>query len=283
MILVCSATGKVGRELVKQLNAANVNFKAASSDLERARKTLGTDVNLVKIDYSDASTFAFALDGVDRLFILHPQDTPNRIVQLRAFVDAAKEAGVKQAVVMSALGADRRENDGMYQLEKYVAQVGIETTVLRPNWFMQNFSYQDIRSIKERNEIFLPSDNHKFSFIDTRDIAAVAAKILLEGGHAGKAYTLMGGEALSYPEVAAKISALLGREIRHNSPTVADELQRMRDANYPEEMREFMAWLFEDIHSGYTATFTNDVETVLGRAPRKISDFLQEHADLWHN
>lgn len=283
MILVCSATGKVGRELVKQLKAANVKFKAASSDLERAEKTLGADVNLVKMNYSDASTFAAALDGVDRLFILHPQDAPNRIGQLRAFVDAAKEAGVKQAVVMSALGADRHENDDMYQLEKYVAQQGIETTVLRPNWFMQNFSHQDIRGIKEHDEISLPSDNHKFSFIDTRDVAAVAAKILLEGGHAGKAYTLMGAEAFSYPEVAAKLSELLGREIRHNSPSVADELQRMRDAKYPEEMCEFMAWLFEDIHSGYTARLTNDVENILGRAPRKFGDFLQEHADWWRH
>jgi uncharacterized protein YbjT (DUF2867 family) len=168
---------------------AAVPFKAASSNIERARTVLGDSANLIHHNYSDSASFAPALENVERMFILHPQDAPNRIEQLRAFVGVAKTAGVKQAVVMSALGCNRHENDGMYQLEKAVAEAGMETVVLHPNWFMQNFNTQKARGIKERNELKLPSGDHKFTFIDTRDMADVAAKILQDGGHPGKAYT----------------------------------------------------------------------------------------------
>jgi uncharacterized protein YbjT (DUF2867 family) len=281
MILVAGATGKVASEVVKFLRKAHASFKAASKDLERARKTLGEDVPLVLLNYSDAETFAPALQGIEHLFLFHPQDRPNRVPELKAFIDTAKAAGVKQAVFMSALGANRHENDGMNLLEKHLSDSGIETTVLRPNWFMQNFNSQDLQSIKERDEIILPSGDHKLTFIDTRDIAEVAAKILVEGGHGGKAYTLMGGEALNYPEVAAMLSDLLGRPIKHNSPSPEDEIAKMRERGFPAEMIDFMEWLYADITSGYTAQFTSDVETVLGRPPRKFSVYLKDYAESW--
>jgi uncharacterized protein YbjT (DUF2867 family) len=281
MILVAGATGKVGSEVVKFLQKAKVPFKAASSDLERARVALGESVPLVLLNYGDAETFAPALQGIERLFLFHPQDRPNRLPQLRTFLDAAKAAGVKQAVFMSALGANRHENDGMNLLEKHLAASGIETTVLRPNWFMQNFNTQDLRGIKERDEIALPSGDHKFTFIDIRDIAEIAAKILVEGGHAGKAYTLMGGEALSYPEVAVKLSDLLGRPIHHNSPSPEDEISKMREKGFPAELVDLMEWLYADITSDYTAQFTADVEMLLGRPPRKFSGYLKDYAEAW--
>jgi uncharacterized protein YbjT (DUF2867 family) len=281
MILVAGATGKVASEVVKFLQKANTPFKATSRDVERARTLLGEGVDLVDLNYSDAETFAPALEGIDRLFLFHPQDRPDRVLQLQAFIDAAKSATVKQAVFMSALGANRHENDGMYMLEKYLADSGIETTVLRPNWFMQNFNSQDLRGIKDHNEISLPSGDHKFTFIDIRDIAEGAAKILVEGGHAGKAYTLMGGEALSYPEVAALLTEMLGRPIKHNSPSPEAEISKMREKGFPAELVDLMDWLYADITSDYTAQFTPDVEMLLGRPPRKFSGYLNDYAEVW--
>lgn len=281
MILVCSATGKVSSELIKFLRAANAPFKAATRDVDRAQKTLGENIALVKLDYDDATTFEAALKDADKLFILHPQDKPGRIVELKAFVDAAATAGVKQAVVMSALGANLRENDGMYQLEKHVKASGITHTALRPNWFMQNFSTTDLRDIKERGEVKMAADDQKVRFIDTRDIAEVAAKILLDGGHVGKAYTLSGPEALSYTEAAELISTVVGYPITHKKLNADDELKQMENRHVPQEFIDFMAWLYDDIQSGYAAQPSIDVGLVLDRPPRMFQNFVRDYADVW--
>jgi uncharacterized protein YbjT (DUF2867 family) len=281
MILVCSATGKVGQEVVKCLQAAGVPFNATSSDLERARKTLDDDVKLTLLNYDQSETYAPALEGVTRLFILHPQDAPGRIVQLRAFIDVAKTAGVQQVVYMSALGANEQPNDPMHLLEQHIAASGLTYTFLRPNWFMQNFSTQELRRIKEKGTILSPTGDKKLTFIDTRHIGAAAAHILINGGHERKAYTLMGSEAYSYTEVAAMISEVAGRTITHESPEVEAELSRMRERDVPQEFIDFMAWLFADIHRGLTAQHSGDVQDILGRPPITFRQYLQDYAHVW--
>lgn len=276
-----SSTGKVGQEIIRELNAAKGNYRAATQSVERAKKTWDFPVPATYFSYDDPTSFTPVLHDVTRLFLLHPEDIPGRHQQLFAFIDAAIEAGVEEIVFMSALGVDLQPADPLYEVEQHIAQSGAQFTILRPNWFMQNFSTQDLRSINTRNEITLPSGDAHIALIDTRDIAAVAAKLLLDGVETGMEYTLTGSEAFTYGEIAARLSAVTGRTIVHDSPTPESEIQRMRASNAADEHVNFMAWLFEDIQRGYAATVTDDVQSILHRPPRTFDQFLQDYAHVW--
>jgi uncharacterized protein YbjT (DUF2867 family) len=281
IILVASATGKVGREVVKQLQRSGVPFKAASSDLERARESLGTDVPLALVQYDQPETFAPALEGVERLFFLHPVTKPGMLPTLTAFVDTAVAAGVKRIVFMAALGADLQPNDPINLLSQHIAKSGAEYAILYPNWFMQNFNTDNLRQINEKNEIRLPSGDQPLSLIDVRDIAKVAVKLLRSDSPMKPAYTLTGSEAFTYKEVAEKLSAISGREIRHVSPTVEEELDVFKKHNVPQEIYDFMEWLFRDIERGYTSQITNDVFEVTGEQPITFDQYVQDYVDAW--
>lgn len=280
-ILVMSSTGKVGQELVRELHNANADYRVATKSLDRAKSLWDFDAPAMYFSYDEPETFAPVLQGVTRLFLLHPEDKPGRHKDLFAFIDAAVAAGVKQIVYMSALGADLRPDDPLCQVEHYIANSGLQYTILRPNWFMQNFNTVDLRRINIKNEVLQPSGDAQIALIDTRDIAAVAAKLLLNGVHHGKAYTLTGSEAFSYGDVAAKLSAITNRKITHVSPTPESEIQRMKDANIDPEPIYFMQWLFEDIVRGYAAIITSDVEEQLGRPARSFEQYLNDYADVW--
>jgi uncharacterized protein YbjT (DUF2867 family) len=280
-ILVMNSTGKVGQEIVRELHRAKADFRAATRSLERANSLWDFPAPATYFSYDDPATFAPVLEGVIHLFMLHPEDQPARHQQLFAFIDAAIEAGVKEIVFMSALGADLRPDDPLCQVEQHVAQSGARYTILRPNWFMQNFNAQDSRRINVKNEVLMPSGDARLALIDTRDIAAVAAKLLLDGMEHGKTYTLTGGETFSYGDVAARLSAIVNRTITHNSPSPASEIERMKSMNAAPEQVYFMEWLFDDIVRGYAATITTDVQDILGRPPRTFEQYVRDYAHVW--
>src|SRR5689334_267007 len=133
-ILIMNATGKVGQEIVRECYIDRADYRAATQSLERAKATWNFPAPAVYFNYDEPATFAPILEGVTRLFLLHPEDIPGRQQQLFAFVDKAIEAGVKEIVFMSALGADLRPADPLCQMEQHVAQSGARYTLLRPNW-----------------------------------------------------------------------------------------------------------------------------------------------------
>lgn len=280
-ILVMNSTGKVGQEVVRELQESGADYRAATQSLERAKALWDFPAPAVYFNYDEAATFTPVLEGVTRLFMLHPEDKPGRHKDIFRFIDTIVQAGVKEVVFMSALGADLRLADPLCQVERYIADSKLQYTILRPNWFMQNFNAQDLRRINEKNEIRLPSGDARIALIDTRDIAAVAAKLLVKGIDPAKAYTLTGGEALTYGEVAAKLSEAAGRTITHNSPTIESELERMRAGNADPDGVYFMEWLFEDIRRGYAATITSDVQELLGRPPYSFDQYVQDYAHVW--
>lgn len=280
-ILVMSSTGKVGQGVVRELHQAQANYRAATKSLERAKALWDFPVPSVYFNYDEPTTFAPVLAGVTRLFLLHPEDRAKRHLELFAFIDAAVQAGVKEIVFMSAMGADQRPTDPLCQLEQHVARSGAAYTILRPNWFMQNLNTLDLRRINKLNELRLPSGEARIALIDTRDIAAVAAKLLLEGVHPGKDYTLTGGEAFTYATVAAKLSAVANRTITHASPTIAEELQRLKAMNLDPEPLYLMEWLYADIQRGYVAQVTNDVQALLQRPHRTLDQYLRDYAHVW--
>jgi len=273
-ILVVGATGTVGSELVKLLVSAGETVKAATRD---PSQDLGAGVEPVLYDFDDASTFDGALEGVDRVFYLSRPADPQAAEVAQPLFEKAVAIGVKHIVNMSAMGVETSDEIPMRKVELMLERSGIPFTVLRPNWFMQNFSVGFMSDmVRDQGALFLPAGDVAVSFIDTRDIAAVAAKVLTDNGHERKFYTLTGGEALTFEHVATALSQATKRSITYSAISDDDMKSALRAQGWPDAPIEFMLGLFWAMQNGHNTLVGGDVQQILGRNPRTLSDFMAE-------
>lgn len=279
-ILVVGATGNVGRALVQLLSEQGVAVKAATRAPEKYPAQ--PNVTPVLFEFDEFATHGSALEGVDRVFLIAKPMEAAPQKALIPLIDRANAIGVKQVVLMTAMGVDQAEGTGMRIAEKHLIASGIPYTILRPNWFMQNFNPGFLLpALKQAGAIFVPAGDAKTSFIDTRDIAAVAVKVLSDSAHIGKEYTLTGGEAVSYAEVAAIIASVSGREIRYVAISDDDMRNALSHLNVPADSIEFMIGLFSIVRQGWTAPVSPAVAEILGRAPISFEAFAKEYAAAW--
>lgn len=270
MILVTGADGLVGSEVVRAL---------AGEPLRRATRKGGEDA--VRFDFHDASTFAPALEGIDRVFLLRPPQLASPKRDFAPFVDAMRAAAVRQIVFLSVRGAERNPllpHDG---IERLVERSGIGWTHLRPNDFMQNFITVHRHDIAERGEIVAPAGNGRTSFVDVRDVAAAAALVLTRPGHSGRAYTLTGPAALRLDEVAVILSDVLGRDVRYRPVGALRFVLRKRAEGAPLPFALVMTAVYTVARLGLAAGVTPDFRELTGRDPTPFRTFAEDHAGAW--
>jgi uncharacterized protein YbjT (DUF2867 family) len=282
-ILVTGATGNVGQEVVRDLlrrseSQAGCHPIAATfdeRDAARARSLFGR-IPTVPFDFAKPETFAPAFAGVDKLFLMRPPQLADVARTLCPAIDAAQAAGVKHIVLLSLLGVNPRVPH--YQVEQKILASGLPYTFLRPSFFMQNLDtfYRD--DIRVRDEIFVPAGKAKTSFIDVRDIGAVAGMALCEDGHLNRAYELTGSEALDYYEVAAMFSGAQGRRIRYTRPTPAEYAARQAALGVPEEFIQVMRMLYWTVRLGIGAKVTPELGELLGRPPITMAQYACDFA-----
>jgi uncharacterized protein YbjT (DUF2867 family) len=274
-ILVTTPSGKVGQELVAILKQAGATLRLGAHSVEKTRAAF-PGLEVVRLDHTDPSTHAAAVQGVDALYLASPGDFPS--APERALVDAARKAGVKKVVKLGAMGVEHSDNP-IRQVEEHVRASGLAYTFLHPTWFMQNFTTSMAAAIKG-GTLAEPAADKKTAFIDARDIAAVAAKALLEPGHEGKTYTLTGGELLSRGDVVKALSKELGRPIAYQA--VTDEQFRAAVKGFLSPgYTELLSYLYSVVRAGQTEVKTDTVQQVLGRPPIAFAQFVREHRASW--
>ncbi len=276
-VLVTGASGNVGAPLVEHLVRAGADVLVASRQGTRA--PAGTTA--VRFDFEDPGTHAPALAGVEKLFLLRPPAVSDVKRHMLPVVRAAKDAGVRHLVFLSLLGVEKNPVVPHATVERFILEAGVPHTFLRPSFFMQNLSTTHRDDIREHGEIFVPAGQGRTGFIDTRDIAAVGAKVLLEEGHVGRAYDLTGSEALTYAEVAALFTEVLGRPIRYPAPGALRFAARWYRRKEPLAFIAVMTGIYTVCRLGLAGTVTRDTETLLGRAPLSMRQFIQDHAACW--
>ncbi|BAZ14369.1 NmrA family protein [Calothrix sp. NIES-4071] len=282
-ILVTGATGNVGREVINLLSNHNCDIYAAVRNPETARATFnssgGRHINCIEFDFTKPSTFASAFEGVNKLFLVRPPALANVRKQVAPALETALAAGVEHIVFLSLLGAERNRIVPHAKIEQYINKLNIPATFLRAGFFMQNLSTVHRDEIR-RGELFIPAGNGKTSFIDVRDIAAVAARALLEDGHSGKAYALTGNEALTYYEVAEIFTSVLDKPIRYTNPSIFKFI-RMRAQELPIDFVLVMAGIYTTTRLGLAGSITGDVKLLLNRPPITVQKFVEDYRHLW--
>lgn len=292
-ILVTGATGTVGSEVVKQLAAISSSsghkIRAAVHSKNKTGQLGDKRVEIVDLDYTKPETVAYALNSVDKIF-LQTLPTPNVTDISSNLVNEAKKNSVKYIVKLSAIGASDSESRSTIlrlhgEEEKIIEDSGIPYTFLRPPAFMQNFVTQFGHTIRTQNAFYVPAGDAKMSFVDTRDIGAVAAVMLTNTNHGAsqqhenKAYDITGQDALSYRQVADILSNEVGKKISYIDITEDDARKGMKQIGMDEWFINIMIELFRIIRAGYGSETTTAVEHITGRKPISFAQFAKDYAE----
>lgn len=273
--LVIGANGTVGSELVRLLRAQQHQVVKATS---RPVSDPATEVHLNLLTRAGLDA---ALQGVSKLFMLSPPGHTNQDELLTPVVDSAKAHGVQKVVLMTAMGANADDNAPLRKAELHLEASGLAYNIIRPNWFMQNFNTFWIQGILEHGKIFLPVGNAKGSFIDARDIAAVAARLLGTDDYNQRDFDLTGAVALDHDAVAAILSKASGRTITYQDIPESDMRAALLQAGLPPAYTEFLLMILGYFKAGYAERTTDAVQMLLGRAPITLEQYAADYRSAW--
>lgn len=272
-VLVLAASGNVGRELSRLLEDAGHTVRRATSRPAGAGQ--------VRLDLVSGEGVGDALSGVDAAFLLAPPGYVNQDALLGRVIDEAVARGVRKIVLMTAMGVDADPTAPLRKAEVHLEASGLAWNVIRPNWFMQNFHTFWLHGITHANAVQLPTGTARGSFIDARDIAAVAASLLQRSDLDGQAFDLTGGEALTHDEVAAMLSHELGRPIRYDDIAPAVMRDGLLAAGLPAAYAESLLVILEYFKLGYAARITDAVARITGSAPRPFHAYVRDYRDAY--
>lgn len=273
-ILVTGASGRIGSSTVKSLQEQGQPVRAGI----HLQPLAINGVETCAIDFDRPGTLPPALEGIDQLFLISRE-----VKHEMAMVEAALEAGVKRIVKLSSFRADKDTflvGRLHREIERRIEKSGIAWTFLRPNYLMQNFITLLGDDIRNEDAIYFSIGDARTSFIDARDVGAVAAQVLTGHGHDGKAYDLTGPEAINYHEAAAMLSDALGRTIRY-VPIGDDEFRKkLQDMGVPDEYVEIFVDVNRQTRLGNTGEHivTASVEEVTGQSATPFTQFCRDYA-----
>lgn len=277
MILVTGATGTVSPQVIRELIGQNTKFRAGVHN-----RPLEIDgVETCYIDYDQPETLVPAFHDVHAVFLVLPSAFNGRamLTAARNTIDVARRTGVEHIVKLSAYGAgDEGYTHARWhrRVEREIERSGLAWTFLRPNMIMQTVLDDWGESIRTENVFCYPVEDG-YAPVDARDVARVAAHVLTESGHVGKAYELTGPATISLDEMAETFTHVLDRSIRYVPISHEDYWQSLLDSGVSEEMAE----AYIDVHQyvrSVPSTVTSSVRDVTGREPTSFEEFCCDHA-----
>ena len=266
-IAVLAGTGKSGRRLAATLRVAGHRVRVAGRR------------GPVRFDWDEPATWRGVVEGADAVYVVAPFVDPDPI---GPFVDAAVAADVRRLVMISGRGLEHfagHFGDTMAVAERIVAATG-RGTILRASNFVQNFT-EDVQAPGVRaGRLALPGAGIADSFVDLVDVAAVAARVLTEDGHADRTYELTGPDVLTFEQAVDVLAAASGRDIRYEAVTPDQYAAELRESGADEFAVGELVGLFRVMAEGHMEGVSEDVARLLGRPARSFTDWAVEQAAL---
>lgn len=261
-ILVIGGTGKTGRKVVERLENLGQNVRVGSRNGDPA------------FDWENAETWSSALNGMDQVYITFQPDlaVPGALEAIEVLTKKAAQAGVKKLVLLSGKGEHEAE-----LCEQVVIHSGLDYTIVRASWFMQNFSEIFFLDPILAGQVALPKPEAKVPYISTDDIADVVVEVLLNEQHHGQIYELTGPRVLTFEEVIKEIAQATGRDIMFTPVELEDYVKFLEEVGVPEDYVWLINYLFSHVLDAKgNDVVTGDVQKVLGRSPKDFSEYVQE-------
>jgi len=277
--LVTGASGTVGSNIVKDLVAQGHQVRATTSRKDATGKK--GNVETVLVNLATGEGIAAALKGVDGAFLLAPPGYADQQKLLSPLVAEAKKQKTGKVVLMTAMGANAADTP-FRRVEQELEASGLRYNIVRPNWFMQNFQTFWVHGINGDGKIALPAGTAKTSFIDTRDIAAVAVRLLTTNDQDNKAFDITGPESLTHAEVAEILSKETGRAIAYQDVDPDVLRKGLLAGGVPADYTEFILVILDFLKQGYAERTTSEVKNLLGREPIRFAKYAKDSRSAWN-
>ncbi|WP_420427209.1 NAD(P)H-binding protein [Algiphilus sp.] len=280
MILVLGAGGTVGGHLCRELEARDVEFRAAYYSLEKLEAALEEDMDAVEVDLARPQTLRAAMEDIDRLFLLTAA-TPRLAELERNAIAAAARAEVRQVVKISVWEADQQDYSFARwhaPSEQALADSGIAHSILRPNGFMQSAAQGMEATVRDHGAFYTASAQAPIAYVDARDVAACAAALLVDDPPVPdrRIWELSGGEALTAAEVAQALSRAVHKPVRAVEVTTEVYRNGLLAAGLPEWLTDALVDMAGSQAEAGFGRVTEDIETLTGRKPRSMADYFEE-------
>ena len=284
MILITGATGKTGSAAVQELSNRNIPFRVLirNEDKQSQITDIGGEVIIGTIE--DDAALNQAMEGVQKALVLLPNSEQQLFLEKKV-VDAALEANVQHIVKMSSMEAVPEATSPIPKLhiqsENYIKNSGMNWTMIKPNFFMQNLLGSG-KTIVEQNKFFLPMGEGKAGMIHTKDVGTVIAKVLSEDGHEGQNYEVTGPEILSFHDVAEIFSKVLGKKVDYINVPIDEYKKTLSQFLTNQWHLDSVIDLFKDIAEGGIEDKTDTFEDLIGKSPCSLEQFIQEYSFVFN-
>lgn len=282
MILVTGAAGKTGRAVIGALHGRGVSIRAMVHRPEQceAVKQIGA-AEAIAGDMRQARSMAAAMAGVQAVYHICPNVSPDEVVIGQVATSAAMVAGVERFVYHSVLHPQTEEMPHHWlklQVESILLRSGVPFTILQPAAYMQNIMVS-WDAIMELGVYAVPYPAEtRIGLVDLQDVARVAAVVLTEPGHEGATYELAGGQPLSQGQVAGALSQVLMRDVRVEQIAI----EEWRRAAVARGLGEYQVNALIKMFRYYERFgFWGNPKVLtwlLGRAPVTFADFVRRQA-----
>ena len=277
--LVVGASGSVGSGIVQALVAQGHAVRATTHRRDNVGRKGAVETVLLDLAGGEGTREVF--EGVERAFLLAPPGYADQHRLLSPLVAEAARRKLEKVVLMTAMGADAADTP-FRRVEQELERSGLRYHIVRPNWFMQNFNTFWLQGINAQGKILLPAGRAKASFIDARDIAAVAVRLLTVDDLGDGAFDITGAEALDHDQVASILSAETGRKITYEE--IAPDVLRkgLLAAGVPADYAGFLLVILGFLAQGYAERTTGSVRELLGREPIAFRQYARDHRAAWN-
>lgn len=277
-ILLTGGQGKTSSRLAQLLQSRGHKVRTAG---RKAPTSPDGPSEHVIFDWYDPSTHEAALKDMDAVYLVAPPDLHPEKMMI-PFIRQALESSVRRFVLLSS--ASISADDPVFgPVHRELLSRAPEWAVLRPSYFMQNFSEAvHAYTIRESNQIFTAAGSGKVGFVDAEDIVAVAAEALTRLDPFNDELIITGPEALSYDEAADRIRELTGLPVTHTAITEDELRQNLIVAGVPREYAVFLAGLDTRIRTeGIEDQVSDTIRRVTGCEPRSLADFIRANRALF--
>ena len=259
--LVLGGTGKTGRRIIASLAEKGVPTR------------IGSRSSSPSFDWINEAGWDACLKGVEVVYINYAPDLamPGATDSIQAFVDRAKDHGVKRLVLLSGRGEEEAQS-----CERIVQESGLEWTIVRASWFNQNFSEGAFIDMVLSGQITLPAGDTPEPFVDVDDIAEVAVAALTEDGHGEEIYEVTGPRLMTFADIASDLSQATGREITYIDVPHDAFVRGITESGAPQDVVWMLDYLFTTVLDGRNAQLADGIQRALGRPPKDFSDYARE-------
>jgi len=279
MILVTGATSAVGNAVIEELLARKIPVRAFVHTPSAAERLEAQGAEVVVGDITERASVQQTLQGIERVYLISPVSEQLFAIE-RLWAEEARRAGIHSVVKQSEIGADPQSLSPLLQqhgrAEEAIRTSGVPYTILRTLYFMQNFGPMYAQSIRTLGMILAPLANARISYVDARDVGAVAAHLLTEEGRQNQEYEVTGPEALSCGQLAEMFSTLLDVPVRYTAISDEEAQQTL--------LKRYSAWtahavltLLQFYRQGGGASVTRVIEEVTAHKPCTVVTYLTEH------